>query len=224
MCIRDRLINDELEKNLISNLHTILKPFLLRRLKKVVLAGSLPPKREYIVTCPVTPLQKKFYKQALKGKLKLTITKQAIKDFYTLNSKHIGHVSNKTIRDFINWKLFSDGEEPTNENISKMDTLYKEYIHRELLNKRLQNMMMQLRQIVDSTYLFFFPYRKPEDLTLDELLKTSGKLQMLQKLVPKLIEKGHKVLIFSQFVSMLDLLEDWSDSVSYTHLDVYKRQ
>lgn len=66
----NKLINDELQKNLISNLHTILKPFLLRRLKKVVLANILPPKREYIINCPMTSAQEKFYKAGLNGKLK----------------------------------------------------------------------------------------------------------------------------------------------------------
>ncbi|CDO94279.1 unnamed protein product [Kluyveromyces dobzhanskii CBS 2104] len=207
----NKIINDELEKNLISNLHTILKPFLLRRLKRIVLADSLPPKREYIITCPVTALQKKYYKQALRGNLKQTLLKQAIKDFFILNPKHIGQVSNKSIRNFIDRKLSVDAQDPPDETIGKMESLYNKHINRELLNKRLQNMMIQLRQIVNSTYLFYFPYLEPSDLTLENLLKTSGKLQVLQKLVPELIKKKHKVLIFSQFVSMLDLIEDWSE-------------
>lgn len=207
----NRLINDELEKNLISNLHAILKPFLLRRLKKVVLAGSLPPKREYIVNCPLTSVQKKLYKSALNGKLKQAIFKQAIKDFFVLNSDQIGQVSNKSIRDFMEWKLNANDEDPDTEILQQMDKLYKQHIHRALLNKRLQNPMVQLRQVVDSTLLFFFPFINPEKLTLDFLLQSSGKLQILQQLVPPLIKKGHKVLIFTQFVGMLDLIEDWCE-------------
>lgn len=211
----NKLINDELEKNLISNLHTILKPFLLRRLKKNVLASSLPPKREYIVHCPMTKSQKKLYKMALNGKLKASITKEYIKDFFSLNHSHIGSVSNKSIRDFIDWKLSENSDEPPNGTLDKMEILYQRHIHRELLNKHLQNMMMQLRQIVDSTYMFYFPLLDAHDLTLDLLLSTSGKLQLLQKLVPKLVNKGHKILLFSQFVAMLDLLEDWCDLNSF---------
>ncbi|SMN19959.1 similar to Saccharomyces cerevisiae YFR038W IRC5 Putative ATPase containing the DEAD/H helicase-related sequence motif [Maudiozyma saulgeensis] len=213
----NKVINDELEKNLITNLHTILKPFLLRRLKKNVLVGLLPPKREYIVNCPMTPIQKKFYTKALNSKLKLTIFKELVKEFFTINQEYIGRVSNKSIREYIDYKLntengnkIEDNEYPNNI-IKDMDKLYKEHLHGELINKRLQNMMMQLRQIVDSTYLFYFPYLHPEELTLDDLLKTSGKLQTLQKLVIPLIKKGHKILIFSQLVKMLDLLEDWCD-------------
>lgn len=213
----NKVINDELEKNLITNLHTILKPFLLRRLKKNVLMGILPPKREYIVNCPMTQIQKKFYTKALNSKLKLTVFKELVKEFFTINQDYIGRVSNKSIREYIDYKLntengnkIEDNEYP-NDIIRGMDKLYKEHLHSELINKRLQNMMMQLRQIVDSTYLFYFPYLHPEDLTLDDLLKTSGKLQTLQKLVIPLIKRGHKILIFSQLVKMLDLLEDWCD-------------
>ncbi|KAF4001246.1 Helicase conserved C-terminal domain family protein [Saccharomyces cerevisiae] len=96
-----------------------------------------------------------------------------------------------------------------------MDKLYKKNLQMEISNKKLQNMMMQLRQIIDSTFLFYFPYLHPEDLTLETLLKTSGKLQILQKLIPPLISEGHKVLIYSQFVNMLDLIEDWCDLNSF---------
>ncbi|KAG0666960.1 putative ATPase [Maudiozyma exigua] len=213
----NKVINDELEKNLITNLHTILKPFLLRRLKKNVLVGLLPPKREYIVNCPMTPIQKKFYTKALNSKLKLTIFKELVKEFFSVNQEYIGKVSNKSIREYIDYKLNTDKGNKIDENdyptdtIRDMDKLYKEHLHSELINKRLQNMMMQLRQIVDSTYLFYFPYLHPEELTLEDLLRTSGKLQVLQKLVLPLIEGGHKILIFSQLVKMLDLLEDWCD-------------
>ncbi|CAI6534201.1 ASN_HP2_G0017020.mRNA.1.CDS.1 [Saccharomyces cerevisiae] len=215
----NKLINDELQKNLISNLHTILKPFLLRRLKKVVLANILPPKREYIINCPMTSAQEKFYKAGLNGKLKKTMFKELIKDFFTLNDEYIGHVSNRSIRDFINYKLSGNETSNTDNRINptllQMDKLYKKNLQMEISNKKLQNMMMQLRQIIDSTFLFYFPYLHPEDLTLETLLKTSGKLQILQKLIPPLISEGHKVLIYSQFVNMLDLIEDWCDLNSF---------
>ncbi|AJU35660.1 APG_G0017830.mRNA.1.CDS.1 [Saccharomyces cerevisiae] len=215
----NKLINDELQKNLISNLHTILKPFLLRRLKKVVLANILPPKREYIINCPMTSAQEKFYKAGLNGKLKKTMFKELIKDFFILNDEYIGHVSNRSIRDFINYKLSGNETSNTDNRINptllQMDKLYKKNLQMEISNKKLQNMMMQLRQIIDSTFLFYFPYLHPEDLTLETLLKTSGKLQILQKLIPPLISEGHKVLIYSQFVNMLDLIEDWCDLNSF---------
>lgn len=45
-------------------------------------------------------------------------------------------------------------------------------------------------------------------LTGEQLIKSSGKMVLLDKLLPKLKSGGHKVLIFSQMVRVLDLLED----------------
>ncbi|CAL5435070.1 unnamed protein product [Camellia sinensis] len=43
----------------------------------------------------------------------------------------------------------------------------------------------------------------------EQLLESSGKLQLLDKMMVKLKEQGHRVLIYSQFQHMLDLLEDY---------------
>ncbi|KAL0045080.1 hypothetical protein WJX82_007731 [Trebouxia sp. C0006] len=43
---------------------------------------------------------------------------------------------------------------------------------------------------------------------LDLLVQSSGKMLLLHKLLPKLKAEGHKVLIFSQFKIMMDVLED----------------
>jgi len=43
----------------------------------------------------------------------------------------------------------------------------------------------------------------------DFIARSSGKLIFLDKLLPRLFENGHRVLIFSQFKIMLDILEDY---------------
>lgn len=40
-------------------------------------------------------------------------------------------------------------------------------------------------------------------------MESSGKLQLLDKMMVKLKEQGHRVLIYTQFQHMLDLLEDY---------------
>jgi SNF2 family DNA or RNA helicase len=42
-----------------------------------------------------------------------------------------------------------------------------------------------------------------------QLLEASGKLLLLDKMMVKLKADGHRVLIYSQFTRMLDILEDW---------------
>lgn len=44
---------------------------------------------------------------------------------------------------------------------------------------------------------------------LQSLIETSGKMTFLDKMLPKLQKEGHRVLIFSQMVRMLNILEDY---------------
>ena len=41
------------------------------------------------------------------------------------------------------------------------------------------------------------------------MIQASGKLVLMDKLLPKLRAGGHKVLIFSQMIRVLDILEDY---------------
>jgi len=62
------VINAERDNRLISKLHTILRPFVLRRVKADVLS-KMATKREYVIYCPLTPLQRMYYKALLDGEL-----------------------------------------------------------------------------------------------------------------------------------------------------------
>ena len=49
----------------------------------------------------------------------------------------------------------------------------------------------------------------PPFMTGEHLVTTSGKLILLDKLLPKLQQRGSRVLIFSQMTRLLDVLEDY---------------
>lgn len=49
------------------------------------------------------------------------------------------------------------------------------------------------------------------------LTKASGKLMLLHKMMKKLKEGGHRVLVFSQMTKMLDLLEDFLENEGYKY-------
>lgn len=50
---------------------------------------------------------------------------------------------------------------------------------------------------------------KTHEEYFDLLAQSAGKLALLDKLLPKLKARGHKVLIFSQMVRVLDLMETY---------------
>ncbi|XP_023804090.1 chromodomain-helicase-DNA-binding protein 8-like, partial [Cyanistes caeruleus] len=82
--------------------------------------------------------------------------------------------------------------------------------------------MMELRKCCNHPYLIngaeeqivaelraSLPSPAPPDLALQALVRSAGKLVLLDKLLPRLRAGGHKVLVFSQMVRCLDILEDY---------------
>ena len=66
----DDIIDEENSGRIVSKLHEILRPFLLRRIKSEVLRGELPPKQEIVLYAAMTPLQKTYERLILDNKLK----------------------------------------------------------------------------------------------------------------------------------------------------------
>lgn len=70
---------------------------------------------------------------------------------------------------------------------------------------------MQLRLVCNSPHNFYNPWSANSGLEVDETLVTSsGKMLLLDRLLPALFAHGSKVLIFSQFKTQLDILEDYA--------------
>jgi len=74
---------------------------------------------------------------------------------------------------------------------------------------------MQLRKIVNHPYLFLEQY--PDD-NFDWIWRSSGKFELLDRILPKLINSGHKVLIFSQFTQLLTVMCHFFDYRGIKHL------
>ncbi|CAO4370074.1 unnamed protein product [Caenorhabditis nigoni] len=86
---------------------------------------------------------------------------------------------------------------------------------------RLMNILMHLRKCVNHPYLFDGAEPGPPYTTDQHLVDNCGKMVVLDKLLSRLQEQGSRVLIFSQFSRMLDLLEDycWWRKYEYCRLD-----
>ncbi|EDU48119.1 ISWI chromatin-remodeling complex ATPase ISW2 [Pyrenophora tritici-repentis] len=122
-------------------------------------------------------------------------------------------------------ELSSDAED------EKIRAATFEIAKRQLMQKKLGNPIMQLRLCCNSPYNFFNPFIKADtdgtetfasETEPDEtIVSTSGKMLLLDSLLPELIRRGHKVLIFSQFTTTLDLLGHYLDlrSWNYARID-----
>ncbi|KAK8481637.1 hypothetical protein V6N12_033742 [Hibiscus sabdariffa] len=87
-------------------------------------------------------------------------------------------------------------------------------------HQSLQNIVIQLRKACSHPYLF--PGIEPEPYEEGEhLVQASGKLMVLDQLLQKLYDSGHRVLLFAQMTHTLDILQDFLElrKYSYERLD-----
>lgn len=92
----------------------------------------------------------------------------------------------------------------------------------------LSNILMQLRKCLCHPFVYESEIEERTDIQAvshRNLVEASAKFQLLELLLPKLKERGHRVLIFSQFLDMLMLMEDFMDGMQlpYTRLDGHTR-
>lgn len=83
-----------------------------------------------------------------------------------------------------------------------------ELAKKEVSRKKLDNELMQLRLVCNSPHNFYSAFPNAEDVD-ESIVTASGKMLLLDRLLPALFERGHKVLIFSQFSTQLDILWDY---------------
>ncbi|KAK6104410.1 CHD C-terminal 2 domain family protein [Brugia pahangi] len=84
------------------------------------------------------------------------------------------------------------------------------------------NIIMDLKKCCNHPYLFpkasiEAPKLKSGIYEGTALVKASGKFVLLQKMLKKLKEQGHRVLIFSQMTKMLDIMEDFCENEGYKY-------
>lgn len=145
----------------IRRLHKVLRPFLLRRLKKDV-EKDLPDKVEKVLKCNLSGLQHVMYQQMIKH-----------------NALFLGSQTSGT------------------NNKSGI--------------KGLNNKIMQLRKICNHPFVFdeVEDVMNESRLSNDFLWRTSGKFELLDRILPKFKATGHRVLIFFQMTSVMNIFEDY---------------
>ncbi|XP_022355796.1 lymphoid-specific helicase isoform X4 [Enhydra lutris kenyoni] len=192
----------------------ILTPFLLRRLKSDV-ALEVPPKREVVVYAPLSKKQEIFY---------TAIVNRTIANMFGCSEKETVELSptgrpRRRTRKSINYSKIDDFPNELEKLISQMQpevdrerAVVETNIPIESeVNLKLQNIMMLLRKCCNHPYLIEYPIDPvTQEFKIDEeLITNSGKFLILDRMLPELKARGHKVLLFSQMTRMLDILMDY---------------
>ncbi|KAF5175558.1 Snf2 chromatin remodeling protein [Thalictrum thalictroides] len=82
-------------------------------------------------------------------------------------------------------------------------------------SRSLQNLTMQLRKCCNHPYLFVGEYNMWHK---EEIVRASGKFELLDRLLPKLQRAGHRVLLFSQMTRLMDILEIYLQLHNFKYL------
>ena len=140
---------------------------------------SLPPKVETKIMCPLSSAQTFWYRRLL---MRESGALQSLEAAASENEKKLAGVAGEDAKE----KSSSGGGDW----------------------RKLNSLLMQLRKCCNHPYLFS-PGIQDEGVTLEDIIEASGKLSVLDRILIKLKENGHRVVIFSQFTSMLDILANF---------------
>ena len=172
-----------------ERLHHKLKPFILRRLKKLV-AKDLPDKIVKVAYCPLAEEQQRWYNKLLQD------ARTRIGDMV----KARGFAKSKIEILALLMRL---------RQVASHVELLKEYRERHISHRDTET------QRGESNLSASGPLCEKNTSSL------SGKLDVFFELLDEAIDGGHRVLVFSQFVSMLTILrrELEARGIAYCYLD-----
>ncbi|KAI8869290.1 hypothetical protein GQ42DRAFT_113391, partial [Ramicandelaber brevisporus] len=217
--------NNSNSAGIVSKLHHILKPFLLRRVKADV-ECDLPKKREYILYAPLTNVQRQFTDALLNKQMydflqqrfnastaNMAASSSSAQATATASAEEVEDDTMEVLPDL-------DEDAPAPEQQQQQSTAsWSSSVTSQLTvssnsiksakQLRLQSLIMQLRKCCNHPYLFDPPLNPHTGyITISpDIVSSSGKLVILDRLLPELFARGHRVLIFSQMTKMLDVLE-----------------
>jgi len=208
------LLERERTERLISKLHDVLHPFVLRRLKVDVL--QLPPKREYVVYCPMMRVQGQWYREIVEGKLRALTSGRG-----GLNMRNVMMQLQKTCDcpylvkaaqwmetdDFVVEEGEEDDEHKQREVDDEDDT--------PLASKTNSKKRKATQPLVNKRNSRPKTQTWTNALIHADLLNSCGKLQIVDKTIRYLLAQKQKLLIFSGFTRMLDLLATLVDCGEY---------
>lgn len=221
-----KLLNAE-DHELISRIKSILGPFILRRLKSDVMQ-QLVPKIQHVKFVFMGTEQSKSYKNAI-DEYRAACQARSAKSVTDISINVAGLIPKRQISNyFTQFRKIANHPLLIRHVYSDKDV---DRIARLLYPKgafgfecSLERAIQELKSYNDFNIhqlLISYGDEGTKGVLTDEHVFASAKCQALAELLPSLANDGHRVLIFSQWTTMLDILE-WAleiIGVAYRRLD-----
>ncbi|XP_070191467.1 SWI/SNF-related matrix-associated actin-dependent regulator of chromatin subfamily A containing DEAD/H box 1B-like isoform X2 [Littorina saxatilis] len=202
------------EKERIAQAQRIMRPFVLRRLKKDVLT-QLPAKQEEVKYCPLLPAQQDLYNGLV------TRFSQEAEEGDTLARG--GMAMFMQLRKVANHPLLVRNHYDDYKLLQMANALAKEPSHRD--RGAIPKLIMEDMAQMNDFDLIALCKQYKKHLGKHELdaswIGESTKFKVLDSLLPALQEQEDRVLLFSQFTMMLDVVEVYlkQKKIRYLRLD-----
>lgn len=103
------------------------------------------------------------------------------------------------------------------QNVMYRQLQYQTLQDRSNLNtKTFNNIVIRLRQVCNHPYLLD-DEKYQVDLGPENIVRTCGKFDVLDRILPKLKAAGHRVLVYSQMVKLLEILQQYVEEKGYRY-------
>ncbi|CAG2107895.1 unnamed protein product [Medioppia subpectinata] len=204
-------------KERIEQAKKIMKPFVLRRLKSEVLQ-ELPAKIDHILTVPMNADQELKYADLIENYTReIKYKKITFEDSDSEEKFKSGNGMLMNLRKVANHPLLIRQHYDDKKLREMSQLMLKEETHREA-NPQLIFEDMQVMHDFE-LYKLCKHYKSLSNYTLDEsYIEDSGKFQELDSLLVKYRNEGKRVLLFSQFTMVLDIIEEFMKLRFYQYL------
>lgn len=203
----------------------LLELIMLRRMKNSPGVDlNLPPKTEVLLFVPLSPMQRFWYTRMI-TKADQGLLDELFKGIKTKEEENMKSMKILEAREAELMKMESEAlrvlEDDTligSDAWKETKAILEQTVQREQVEskdegkksdwQKLMNLLMQLRKVCNHPYQIQNAEPEPYQ-TGDHVITASGKFIVLEKLVNELVVKQKKkILIFSGFTKMLDLVEE----------------
>ncbi|OLL21846.1 ATP-dependent helicase fft2 [Neolecta irregularis DAH-3] len=194
-----------LSQNKITRARTMMKPFILRRKKQQVLS-DLPVKLHRVEICKLNAEQKSIYQGIVESKQELSAS--------TVDPKIPAPSRNNgaALKMMMNMRKAANHPLLFRRHYTDDEDIYLDASREQIFEDMEVMTDFELNRLCKR-----FPSITHRMLPSDTWMK-SGKVDILAKILPEMKAKGDRILLFSQFTQVLDILEEVMCTLGITFL------
>ena len=175
-----------IDLDLVCAAHQLLEPLMLRRLKKDV-QKHLPKKTVLTIWCPITDMQKFWYRKCLESS---------------------GCAKDLMLKPSVPAAADDGGAAGADDGGGAAGAAAPASGGHGGGKNKLMNLLIQLRKVVNHPFMFPEADLNPHE-TGDSIVTSSAKMMVLDRILNKLKAQGRRALVYSQFTTMLDIIQDY---------------